>query len=217
MSSLAMEVFGNLAFLLTTCAFMLRDIIKLRTISIISSVIWLIYLFTKSEILWISVFWNCVFIAVNLTHIIMFLRETRGVELSENDKELRRRMFPSMPASDFKRLMGVAHRANYEAGTRLTEAGKNTEDVTLIVHGSVRVDLDGGLSSRYGAGHFVGEVSFLESSVIASATVTALEPLHCLVWRQDKLRELLDGNPSMRNEFNAIMTGELARKLARTL
>lgn len=214
MSALALDVLGNLAFLLTTFAFMVRDLIRLRLISIVSSSIWILYLFSKSEVLWISVFWNCVFITVNVTHIALFIAETRRVGLSEKDRELRRRMFPSLAVSDFKRLMANARWVSYAAGELITEAGKNTENVTLIVHGSVRVDVGHGLSSGYGAGHFIGEVSFFQSSVIASATVTALEPLHCLVWRQDRLRKLLDGNPSMRSEFNAIMTGELAHKLA---
>ena len=217
MNPIALEIFGNLAFFLTTCAYMVRDMIKLRTISIVSSTIWLIYLFTKVEILWISVFWNVVFIAVNLTHIAIFVRETHLVELSEQDKELRRSIFPSMSVSDYKRLIAIARWTEYAVGETIIEIGKNAENVTLIVRGSARLELADGLTSTYGAGDFVGEVSFFGSNLISSATVTALEPLQCLVWQQDKLRTLFRNNASLRSEFNAIISDKLARKIATKL
>ena len=67
-----LDLVGNAAPLIAFCAYLVKDIIWLRTLTIISAATWLLYLFSGSHILWLAAFWNAAFIVVNLGRIRLF-------------------------------------------------------------------------------------------------------------------------------------------------
>lgn len=212
MPALAFDVIGNLAFVLTTIAYTVKDIVWLRTLSILSSVTWITYLFTRTEVLWISVFWNCVFITVNVVRITMLYRESRSVRLTPEERSLRETLFPQLSLVEFYRLVSAGRWVELEAGTVITEEGKPVRDVILICEGAAAVEIDG-RPVRYTSGlEFIGEVSFLTHDV-ASATTKAAAKIRGLAWSHEALRALLNQNLTLRFAMRSLMSGDLARKL----
>ena len=61
-------------------------------------------------------------------------------------------------------------------------------------------------------GQFIGEMSFVTGQT-ASATVTATEPTRCLIWKIDRLGQLLQRNPSLKYGMLAVMGADMSRKL----
>jgi hypothetical protein len=210
--AIAFDLIGNLAFVLTTVAYTVKDIVWLRTLSILSSLTWITYLFTRTEVLWISVFWNCVFISVNATRIFLLYRESRAIKLSEEERSLHQTLFPQLSLIDFARLVSIGRWVNLEPGTVVIEQGKPVRDVLLVCDGAAAIEIDG-VPLRYTSGlEFLGEVSFLTHDV-ASATVRVASPMHCLAWSHDALRTLLRESLAIRFALRSVMSGDLARKL----
>lgn len=206
------DLIGNLAFVLTCVAYTVKDIVWLRTLSIVSSLTWMTYLFTRTEVLWISVFWNCVFITINAVRILLLYRESRAIKLSEEERALHQTLFPQLSLVDFARLVKAGRWVALEPGTVLTEQGRPVHDVMLVCDGSAAIDIDGRTVRQTSGLEFLGEVSFLTHDV-ASATVRVATPMRCLAWPHDALRALLRESLAIRFALRSVMSGDLARKL----
>lgn len=212
MPAFAFDLIGNLAFILTTIAYTVKDIVWLRVLSILSSLTWITYLFTRSEILWISVFWNAVFITVNVTRIALLYRESRRARLTPEERSLRETLFPQLSLVEFYRLIAAGRWVEIDQGALITEEGKPVQDVILIVEGAAEVVIEGRQVRCTSGLEFIGEVSFLTHDV-ASATARALTKIRCLAWSHESLRALLNQNLTLRFAMRSIMSGDLARKL----
>jgi hypothetical protein len=212
MPAIAFDLIGNLAFVLTTVAYTVKDIVWLRTLSIFSSLTWITYLFTRSEVLWISVFWNGVFITVNALRIVLLYRESRRIRLSAEERSLHNTLFPQLSLVDFARLVSTGRWVTLEPGTVIIEQGKPVQDVMLVCEGAAAVEIDG-RPVRYTSGlEFLGEVSFLTHDV-ATATVRVAAPMRALAWPHDTLRALFRESLAIRFALRSVMSGDLARKL----
>jgi hypothetical protein len=206
------DLIGNLAFVLTCIAYTVKDIVWLRTLSIVSSLTWITYLFTRTEMLWISVFWNCVFITINVVRIFLLYRESHAIKLTEEERSLHKTLFPQLSLVDFAQLLKAGRWVTIDPGTLVTEQGKPVRDVLLVCDGAAAIEIDG-RPIRHTAGlEFLGEVSFLTHDV-ASATVRVATPMRCLAWPHDALRALLRESLAIRFALRSVMSGDLARKL----
>jgi CRP-like cAMP-binding protein len=76
------------------------------------------------------------------------------------------------------------------------------------------VEAKGKIVAELKSGQFVGEMSYVTSDA-ASANVTANGPVRCFAWSQSALQTLLRKNPSLRMEFQSVLTNDLAKKLRR--
>jgi hypothetical protein len=210
-----LDLAGHLAFALILISFLLRDIVWLRAISISASLAAIAYnYFAPAKPLWLVIGWNIVFIAVNVVQILLLYRERRGVEFSDEEKEIYETNFKRLSPVEFMRLLRVASWRDAPAGTTLVAGGDDDREVMLIYSGRAAVEKNGTKLTELRSGDFVGEMSFVTGRP-AAAQVTTLEPTRYLGWERSALRALLDRNPSMRVALQAELSDDMARKLAR--
>ncbi len=207
-----LDLVGNAAPLIAFCAYLVKDIIWLRTLTIVSSATWLLYLFSGAHILWLAAFWNAIFILTNVGRIGMELRARYRIHFSPEERDVYISTFAQLSPVEFMKLLAIGKWLNLEKGAAITEQGKPVENVTLVYKGAASVEVNGMLRRHVTAPEFVGEVSFLTSDR-ASATVTVTEPMRCLALPHKELQKLLNRNLSIRFALRAIMSGDLARKL----
>ncbi len=206
---------GHLAFALIALSFLVRDILWLRALSITASVASISYsYFAPSQPLWIVIGWNVLFIALNLVQIAMLFRERRGVEFTEEERELYRTSFSRFAPVEFLRLIRIATWKEAAAGTPLMRQGEQSAAVLLIFSGKVRVEKNGRLLAELRSGDFIGEIGFVKQTA-AAANVTTTEPTRYVSWEKEALRRLIERNPSMSLVLNAELTEDMADKLAR--
>jgi hypothetical protein len=203
---------GNAAPLIAFCAYLVKDIIWLRALTIISAATWLLYLFSGSHILWLAAFWNTAFIVVNIGRISMEMRQRFRVKLSSEERDVYASTFANLSPVEFMRLLSVGKWVDLAEGTAVTEQGKPVENVTLVHRGTAAVYVNDNLVRHVTPPEFIGEVSFLTSDR-ASASVTASGPMRCLVWPHKELQKFLAKHLTVRFAFRAIMSEDLARKL----
>lgn len=95
-----------------------------------------------------------------------------------------------------------------DAGTTLARQGARGLEFLLIVEGSARVEKDGKLIARLGAGDFFGEMSLLDGQP-RSATVVADSPVVLLVVDVRSFARLLDTVPGLSKKVMATLCERL--------
>ena len=207
---------GHLAFFLSALSFWLRDMLLLRLVAVISSLVGIYYNYAVAHgPLWLPIFWLSIFTLINGGRIVHLIWERRQVDLSAEEAEIHATQFSAMTPVEFLKLTRVGVWRNYEPGDILTKHGEPLKNLLLIYNGEVKVSRDGEQIATCRDGSLIGEVSFLRQGV-ASADVYATVPTKCLSWASSDLRALLQRNPSMHIVMQSVFSADLTKKLMPT-
>lgn len=208
-------VIGHLAFLLTAVSFLLKDIILLRTMAVVSSIVGIGYnYFSVSGPNWLPIFWLSIFAIINAVRIIGILREKLSINFSEEEKELFETVFSNFNAVEYMKLFRTADWKNIPAGSVIAREGEQLDGVYMLYNGEVSVKRSGTEIGRTRDGALIGEMSFIKGgNTPASATVVSTKPCKCVFWPEAELRALLRRNPSIDVSLNHVFSVDLAKKL----
>jgi hypothetical protein len=207
--------FGHAASILTMAAYLLKDILWLRVLTIFSCFTGIVFnYFVPSEPLWTVIYWNIVFAIINIVHIAILIKERTGVHFSEEEQGLHETLFKNFAPFEFMKLMRVGQWLVAKPGDVLAVEQKPIDAVMLIYNGLAGVERNGKEVARLKDGNFIGEVSFITEGT-ATATVRALEPTRYVAWPKAAVRSLLNRNPSMRFAMQSVLSTDLSKKLAR--
>jgi CRP/FNR family transcriptional regulator, cyclic AMP receptor protein len=103
--------------------------------------------------------------------------------------------FEDLTPEDLERVGTIGERRSFEAGQPLVAEGTQGQAMFVILSGRATVDA-GGRTHDLGPGDFVGEMALLGRKP-RSATVTAAEPVECLVFETMYFKPFLIKNPSV--------------------
>jgi hypothetical protein len=203
----------HIASILTLIAYLLKDILWLRVVTIFACIAGIIFnYFVTSHPLWPVINWNIVFIVINVVQIAIIIRERRGVEFTEEEQELYQTLFKNFAPFEFMKLLRLGEWKDARAGQLLTVQGQRLENVLLIYNGLAMVEANGQEVAQLKDGSLVGEMSFVSEGV-ASATVRVIQPTRYLSWPKADLRHMLRRNPSMSYAMEKVFTADLVKKL----
>ena len=209
------ELLGHLGYLLTLMAYVVRDILILRSLIVVACATMALYFaVAMATVAWTPFLWQILLLAVNLVWIVLLVRERRGVRLSEEERELHETLFRELNGLELMKLLRAGEWRDFEPGTVLTRRDAPGDRLYLISTGEVEVDRGSGTAPvRVRDGALIGEMSFLSREPV-SATVTTIQPTRCMVWEQTDLQALLRRNPSLRGPLMSVIGSDLTRKLA---
>ena len=204
---------GHLASILTMLAYLLKDILWLRLLTILSCFAGIAFNFiVPSTPLWTVIYWIVLFAVINIVQVAIIIKQRSGVNFTEEEKELHDTLFKNFAPFEFMKLMRVGKWLEAKQGEILATEEKPIDSVMLIYNGLVAVELDGKEVARLKDGNFIGEVSFITGGT-ASATVKALQPTRYVAWPKKEISQLLNRNPSMRFAMQAMLSTDLSKKL----
>ena len=170
------DVIGHLAFLLTAISFYLKDILLLRFLAIVSSIVGIGYNYFLDEgPLWLPIFWLGVFTAINVWRIVGILMERSAIHFSDDERELYETIFKGFAPVEFMKLMRIAEWRDADQGAVFATEGRPVDGLRLLFSGEVNVERDGREIGSARDGALVGEMSFIQGGD-ASATVTTTVP-----------------------------------------
>lgn len=205
----------HLASILTLLAYLVRDILWLRVLTIAASLAGITFnYYVPATPLWAVIYWNLVFIVINAVQIAIIIKERSGVSFTEEEKELYETLFKNFAPFEFMKLLRLGRWLEAKKGQTLTIEAEPLDSVMLIYNGLVSVETGGRQIGQMKDGSLVGEVSFITEGT-ATATVRALERTRYLSWSKEDMRRLLGRNPSMRFAMETLFSKELSKKLAR--
>ena len=209
------QLSGHLASVLTMAAYLLKDILWLRVLTIFSCFAGIAFnYFVPASPLWTVIYWNVLFAVINIVQVAIIIRERTGIQFSEEEKELHDTLFKNFAPFEFMKLMRIGKWREAKPGEVLAVEQKPLEAVMLIYNGLVGVEQNGQEVAKLKDGNFIGEVSFITEGT-ATATVKALMPTRYIAWPKASIKALLNRNPSMRFAMQAMLSTDLSKKLMR--
>lgn len=207
--------FGHFASILTMAAYLLKDMLWLRSLTILSCLAGITFnYFVPATPLWTVIFWNVLFLLINAVQIGVIIRERSGVHFTEEEKELHDTLFKNFAPFEFMKLMRIGKWLEAKQGDILAVERQSLDAVMLIYNGLVGVETNGKEVARLKDGNFIGEVSFITGGN-ATATVRALQPTRYIAWPKEAVSRLLNRNPTMRVAMQALLSTDLSKKLMR--
>ena len=207
---------GNLGFAVALFAILFKDILYLRIFAVIGTLlVYPLYLFGKSEILWTNLAWSTPAIGINLIHIILLIRERRPLVIKGLEKELHDSIFYALPTRTFNKIYQIASIDEYNNNTILFNSNEQIHDLYLIINGQIEVTLQDDTKKIISNNTFIGEQAFITGNP-SSATIRILsETAMLLKWNNLALHELLDKDVALSNTFDLILTTDIIQKLRR--
>jgi len=204
---------GHLAFGLIAFSFLVKDILWLRLLSILASLFSVFYnYFIPANPMWLAINWNIIFVLVNVYHVAVIIYEKRPVDMPPKFKELYDTMFKELTPVEFLKITNVAKWIKYETPEPIIKQNKSVNNLILIYNGTVDVIVDKKKVAELKDGQFVGEMSFITEKP-ATATCVVKHNTECLVWPQEKFKDLLKRNPSLYFTIQSLLTQEVSSKL----
>lgn len=207
--------FGHVASILTMGAYLLKDMLWLRVLTIASCFAGIAFNYlVPATPLWTVIYWNVLFVVINVVQIAIIIKERTGVDFTEEEKELHETLFKNFAPFEFMKLMRIGHWRVAQEGEVLATEKQPLDAVMLIYNGALTVDTNGKEVARLKDGNFIGEVSFITGGA-ASATVRAVTPTRYIAWPKVAISGLLNRNPSMRVAMQSLLNTDLSKKLMR--
>lgn len=205
--------FGHAASILTMAAYLLKDMLWLRVLTIASCFAGITFnYFVPATPLWTVIYWNGLFVVINVVQIAIIIKERTGVDFTEEEKELHETLFKNFAPFEFMKLMRAGQWMQAREGELLATEKQPLEAVMLIYNGLLSVETNGKEVAKLKDGNFIGEISFITGGA-ASATVRALTPTRYISWPKEAISQLLNRNPSMRFAMQALLSTDLSKKL----
>lgn len=207
------HVSGHLASVLTMAAYLLKDILWLRLLTILSCFAGIAFNFiVPSTPLWTIIYWNILFAVINIVQVAIIIKQRSSVDFTDEEKELHDTLFKNFAPFEFMKLMRVGKWLEAKQGEILATEQKPIDSVMLIYNGLVGVESNGKELAQLRDGNFIGEVSFIAGGA-ATATVRALRPTRYVSWPKEAIKQLLNRNPSMKFAMQALLSTDLTKKL----
>jgi len=208
------HIAGHLASILTMVAYLLRDILWLRFLTILSCFAGILFNYwVPSTPLWSVIAWNTLFAIINIVQIAIIIKERTGISFTEEEKELHETLFKNFAPFEFMKLMRIAKWHNAAPGEVLAVEGQPLDSMMMIYNGRLTVEKNGVSFAELLDGNFIGEVSFISGGA-ATATVRAIEPTRYLSWQKKEIDALLKRNPTMRLAMQGMLSSDLSKKLS---
>lgn len=194
-------------------AFLLRDILWLRGLAILSSLVW-ISASIGTEFVG-SIFWNLIFIAINSWQIIALLRDNQPVVFNEEEKNLYHGLFENFKPGEFLKIVRLGQWQDLRADSVLIRQGQFPDGVWVLSHGEAEVYDDKNVhKATLGANDLIGEMSYLTRKP-PSVTVRMETDGRALFWQSKELEAFFRFHPTLKIAYQSVISTNLAGKLRR--
>lgn len=207
-----MQYIVHLGYLLQLFALLARDVLWLRSILVVAQSVLAFYAWTQG--LWPYVFWNLLFVAINLYWVAVLLRERRAVRLPDDLKPLHAKHFAALSPPEFLRIWQMGVRKTGQ-DLRLIEQNSKPTALYFLLQGEAVVRQDGRKIAHLNAGSFVGEMSLLTGEV-CTADVSALGRIEFMAWPAQQLMQLRGRNAMLWSKVQSVLGHDLVEKIKRT-
>lgn len=204
----------HVAAIFTLICYLFKDQIKLRAFAALGDALLTVYYVVAFPApLWNAMYWTIINVIINVAMIALLLRDRRMTLLSDDEMTLFRALETLSPGQ-FRKLLKLADWHVQEEPVQLTAEGEKPGHLYYILSGDVTIAKQG-RSFVAAPKTFIGEIAFLRGTP-ASATVTTPPAAHYVSWPVEELQALLKRNEDLKNAFSALLSADMADKVART-
>lgn len=203
------------ANLLYLFAYLVRDILWLRILTVVAAFCLIPYFYFRPEPLMTPIYWNLVFTALNAFWVVRLLLERRPVKLSADEQRLCELVFRTMTPREMIKILKLATWHDAGADECLVRHGKSLDRLMVIFSGKACVEFDGRNVTELQPGQFIGSISYVTGET-APANVVSLEPTRYVSWSKAALKEFMEKSPDLHLALETTLAIDLARWLEAT-
>ena len=209
----AIDITGHLSFVIVAISFLMKDIIWLRTFSIISGLIGMGYNYLHHlGPLWIQIGWLAFFILINIYMIISFYISNRKSGFTDEDINIWKQNFWGLSAEEYRGIRKIMTNHIFKTNDIVLTKGQETKYIYFIVSGYLQVAIDEDIIKILSSGDIAGEMSFLTDTPV-NAHVTATQDTHCISIEITKLRSIMMRSPSFHVSMTNLFNKNLIKKI----
>jgi len=206
---------GHIAYIaggLFVLAYLIINQVVLRLFVLLGTVFYIWYYFVAAETpLWEAIQLSLVMGAANLIGLMSLLARRSKLSIPAAHRDIYPR-FSDLPPGDFRDLMKLAHRRVLTEEEQISEEGAPPRHLTYVISGGMRVSKMGD-QFLMPSGVFVGEAAYFNKTHSAAST-WAKEGSELLQWNVDILRKKAARNDRFRLALEAMISKDLAAKVA---
>lgn len=192
-----------------------RNQITLRLLLLLGTALYMVFYFAQpAGPLWGAIHSNAANATAGIIGLFLVLRSRYFTFLTPRMKQIATSL-PGLEPGDLRRLLKTGEIVTAERDVTLTRENERLDYICFIHSGDVEIR-KGDASFLSGAGVFVGEISYLTGSR-ASATATLRAGGKMVRWRQADLRRLMRRKPMLEKSFHALLSHDMARKVANSI
>ena len=200
----------NLSSILTLISFSVRSILALRLLAIGAQLSFIPYCLLQSPPLWTPVFWNLLFMGVNIVNVILLLLERRPVKLNPEEEQLYDLAFTSLSRREFLKVVTWGEWQEGEAGETLLHRGQVSTSVIILCSGEAVATLEEKELVTIPQGKLMGVSSQLTGEPLP-LTIKLKVPSRYICWSVKSFRKFLETQPEIRIKFQSIVSRDLAK------
>ncbi|MBT3784513.1 cyclic nucleotide-binding domain-containing protein [bacterium] len=206
------RIFINLSYGLYLIAFLLRDILWLRSVVILSCISMITYgVMMESTTM---ILWNSTFFLINLVQVILLMLERRPMVLDPYMETIYGAVFRALTRKEFDRLWNFGESKTFE-NTNICKEGTIPEYLMFLHGGKAEVVKNEQVIVGLGDYQFIGEMSFINDTT-ANADVRVNEPALLQCWTRGELEELRIKHPTLYEKLLLILGQDLTRKITKS-
>jgi CRP-like cAMP-binding protein len=213
--SFQFDLLIHAANILYLFAFMVRDILWLRVITVVAAVCLIPYYYSRPVPMMAPVYWNLVFMVLNLYWIFRLLLERAPTKLAVDERRLCELVFRTMSPREMIKLLKLATWEDAETGECFVKRHKPLDRLMVIYSGRACAEVDGRKVTELRAGHFIGSIDYVTQEM-ASADVLAIEPTRYVSWPKSKLKDFMNKNPDLHLALKSTLAIDLTKWIQAT-
>jgi CRP-like cAMP-binding protein len=198
---------ANMLFLV---AYMVRDILWLRILTVIATFCLIPYYFTRAEPMMVPIYWSLVFAALNVYWIVRLLLERAPMKLNADEQRLCELVFRTMSPREMIMLLKLATWEHAETGECFVERHKPSNRLMVIYSGRACAEVDGLRVTELEPGQFIGSIDYVTQET-APADILAIEPTRYVSWPKLELKDFMRRNPELHSALKSTLAIDLAR------
>jgi len=207
-------VFLNIAYGLMLAAFLIRDVLWLRTLLVVSQLFFIAYALL-TENLSMTV-WNVGFIAVNAFQAVRIFKMRKPITLSPGLDTIYRLAFRGLTRREFLYFWQTGREKDV-ADTHLVRSDSRLKTLFFILEGKVSIIRGGKEVTAIGRGSFIAESSDILGEETAGISARAAGPVRYICWDEETLKNIREVAPEILIKIQKIVGGYLTRKLRAAL
>jgi hypothetical protein len=162
----------------------------------------------------VGIFWQVLFIVVNVIQMWTARSRKFGRPLSEEEERFRQTIVPTLTSGQVRRLLTAAHWADAVRDACLIEQGQPTRSLIYVGHGSIDIVVDGRRVAEVGPDSLIGEIG-ISTGEPATATAITATTVRYLEFDGEKLRKLLETHTDLLDAVELAIQKSLREKLQR--
>ena len=207
------QVFAHLAALLLVAASLITRPRLMRLLAASAGIMAVVHFaLAGAGIAWW--FWAILFASINAVRFAGLAMRARSGKLLEEERELFDEVMKIGEPGQQRHLKDLIDWRDIAAGDALVAQGQTNPPLIYVARGRARIEVDGKQVGECAPGDFLGEMSLI-SGQIATATVSAAEPMRVARFDREGLAQLARAAPDVGRALDSALNRSLAAKVLR--